>query len=224
MKAIAYTEAIVQPRSWQDFPDTRREVFQRLRSDEGERLALEENFFVETILPKSIIRSLRQEEMDAYRRPFPDPRSRLPTLVFPRELPIEGEPADVVEAVERYGAWLASSTISKLFVSAEPGALLIGPSSAAAGRTKSRSASTASTSSRKTQPMRSAQRCASSCNRSDRSLEQTAGSSPTGTATTHCRFRWPQAGGEAGDPARLRRAGASTRLGSDRRHAGLIGG
>ncbi|MGH2875309.1 MAG: haloalkane dehalogenase, partial [Solirubrobacteraceae bacterium] len=83
-------------------------------------------FFIETVLPRSIMRTLGREEMAAYRRPFPDASSRRPTLTFARELPIEGEPADVVETVERYGAWLASSALPKLFISAEPGALLIG--------------------------------------------------------------------------------------------------
>lgn len=66
------------------------------------------------------------EEMNAYRAPFGTPESRLPTLVWPRELPIEGEPADVVQAVQQYGNWLAASTVPKLFVAAEPGALITG--------------------------------------------------------------------------------------------------
>lgn len=123
---IAYMEAIATPRSWGDFPEGRDELFQRLRSPEGERLVYEENFFVETILPKTIIRTLEEEEMEAYRAPFRDPSSRLPTLVWPRELPIEGEPQDVVKIVEDYGAWLSTSAFPKLFVRAEPGSILIG--------------------------------------------------------------------------------------------------
>src|SRR5262249_29217762 len=76
--------------------------------------------------PKSILRTLTDEEMNAYRAPFGTPESRLPTLVWPRELPIEGEPADVVQAVQQYGNWLATSTVPKLFVAAEPGALITG--------------------------------------------------------------------------------------------------
>jgi haloalkane dehalogenase len=126
VRAIAYMEAIVQPRLWEDFPDGRDAMFRALRSERGERMVLEENFFVETVLPKSIIRTLSNEEMAAYRAPFRERESRLPTLVWPRELPIAGEPADVVTAVEDYGAWLAASVIPKLFVAAEPGALLTG--------------------------------------------------------------------------------------------------
>src|SRR5215468_7139541 len=124
IRAIAYMEAIVQPRRWADFPQGRDQIFRALRSEQGEHLALDENFFVETVLPKSIIRRLSDAEMDAYRKPFLQREARVPTLVWPRELPIEGEPAGVVAVVERYGAWLASSPIPKLFINAEPGALL----------------------------------------------------------------------------------------------------
>jgi haloalkane dehalogenase len=93
---------------------------------DGERLILEENFFIETVLPKSVLRRLTDAEMEAYRRPFRQREARLPTLVWPRELPIEGEPADVVALVENYGAFLAQSEIPKLFINAEPGALLVG--------------------------------------------------------------------------------------------------
>jgi len=101
-------------------------MFRRLRSPEGERLIFEENYFIEVVLPRSIIRKLSAEEMDAYRAPFRERESRLPTLVWPRELPIEGEPADVTSIVEQYGSWLAGSPIPKLFVCAEPGAILVG--------------------------------------------------------------------------------------------------
>jgi haloalkane dehalogenase len=126
VQGIAYMEALVAPRRWGDFPENRAALFRALRSPEGERLVTEQNFFVETVLPKSIIRTLGDEEMAAYRAPFRDPAARRPTLVFPRELPIDGEPADVVAAVERYGAWLRTSPLPKLFVNAEPGALLTG--------------------------------------------------------------------------------------------------
>jgi haloalkane dehalogenase len=101
-------------------------MFRALRSEKGEAMVLDQNFFVETVLPKSILRTLSAPEMDAYRAPFADRADRWPTLVWPRELPIEGEPADVVAAVAAYGAWLASSPMPKLFVNAEPGALLTG--------------------------------------------------------------------------------------------------
>lgn len=127
VKAIAYMEAIIQPREWQDLPDGRRDLFRRLRSAEGERLVFEENFFVETLLPRLIIRPLDKKEMKAYRAPFLEPSSRLPTLVWPRELPIAGEPSDVVEIVERYAGWLDHSPVPKLLIKAEPGSLIVGP-------------------------------------------------------------------------------------------------
>lgn len=126
VQAIAYMEAIVQPRRWDDFPHGRDAMFRALRSDKGEQMVFDENFFVETVLPKSIIRKLTDEEMNAYRAPYKDREARLPTLVWPRELPIEDEPADVVAAVRHYSGWLAKSTLPKLLITAEPGALLIG--------------------------------------------------------------------------------------------------
>jgi haloalkane dehalogenase len=126
VKAIAYMEAIFQPRRWADFPQGRDTMFRAMRSDQGERLVLDENFFIETVLPKSIIRNLSEQEMDAYRAPFPDRNARRPLLMWPRELPIEGEPADVVAMVTEYGEWLSKSSLPKLLISAEPGAILLG--------------------------------------------------------------------------------------------------
>jgi haloalkane dehalogenase len=126
VKAIAYMEAILQPRRWADFPNGRDTMFRAMRSEQGERLVLDENFFIETVLPKSIIRQLSEQEMDAYRAPFRDREARLPLLIWPRELPIEGEPADVVAIVTKYGEWLSKSSLPKLFISAEPGAILVG--------------------------------------------------------------------------------------------------
>jgi haloalkane dehalogenase len=126
VRAIAYMEAIVQPRRWTDFPRGRDALFRAMRSLDGERLILDENFFVETVLPKSVIRPLTDEEMDAYRAPFKSRESRLPTLIFPRQLPIEGTPEDVCEIVESFGSWLAGSPVPKLLISAEPGSLLTG--------------------------------------------------------------------------------------------------
>ena len=90
-------------------------------------MVLDQNFFIETVLPKSIIRTLSQNDLDAYRAPFQQRKDRWPTLVFPRQLPIDGEPADVVAIVEDYADWLSRTTIPKLLISAEPGALLTGP-------------------------------------------------------------------------------------------------
>jgi haloalkane dehalogenase len=127
VRAIAYMEAIVQPRRYSDFPAGRGEVFKALRSEAGERLILDENFFVESFLPRSTLRKLGEVEMQAYRAPYPDRASRLPMLQWPREMPIEGEPADVAAAVEAYGTWLAGSdAIPKLFIAANPGAIIVG--------------------------------------------------------------------------------------------------
>jgi haloalkane dehalogenase len=127
VRGIAYMEAIVQPVTWAQWPDAARQVFQGFRSPAGEDMVLEKNVFVDVVLPGSILRTLTAEEMAVYRRPFATPgESRRPTLTWPRQIPIDGEPADVRGIVERYGAWLAGSDLPKLFVNAEPGAILVG--------------------------------------------------------------------------------------------------
>lgn len=124
---IAYMEAIVMPLTWAQWPKAAKAVFQGFRSPAGEQMVLEQNVFVEQVLPTSIIRKLSAEEMQHYRAPFAEPgEGRRPTLTWPREIPIEGEPADVVEIVRAYGAWLSQSRVPKLFVNAEPGAILRG--------------------------------------------------------------------------------------------------
>jgi haloalkane dehalogenase len=125
---IAYMEAIVKPVTWDEWPEAARGVFQGFRSPAGEEMALEKNVFIERVLPGSIIRNLTEEEMNVYRGPFSEPgESRRPTLTWPRQIPIDGEPAEVVELVQSYADWLSQSEIPKLFVNAEPGAILIGP-------------------------------------------------------------------------------------------------
>ncbi len=125
---IAYMEAIVCPMTWSDWPDAARGIFEAFRSNAGEELVLERNLFVERVLPGSIIRELDEEEMDEYRRPFANAgEDRRPTLTWPRQIPLEGEPTDVTEIVANYASWLETSPIPKLFVNAEPGAILIGP-------------------------------------------------------------------------------------------------
>ena len=127
VRGIAYMEAIVGVRSWDDFPPPARALFQAYRSEEGERLILEENRFIERNLPLSILRKLTPEEHDEYRRPFREPgESRRPTLSWPRQLPIEGEPENICAEVARYVTFLAETSIPKLFVNAEPGRLLTG--------------------------------------------------------------------------------------------------
>jgi haloalkane dehalogenase len=127
VKAIAYMEAIVQPVTWADWPKAAAEIFQGFRSPAGEQMILEQNLFIEGVLPMSIQRKLSDEEMAEYRRPFRAAgEGRRPTLTWPRQIPIEGEPADVVEIVRAYGAWLKSSPLPKLFINADPGAILRG--------------------------------------------------------------------------------------------------
>src|SRR5437870_5526773 len=123
VRGIAYMEAIVSPVTWADWPDVAQKIFQAMRSPAGEELVLEKNIFVERILPKSVLRPLPDEVMAEYRRPSAEPgEGRRPTLTWPRQIPIEGEPADVVALVEAYGAWLAENPeLPKLFVNAEPG-------------------------------------------------------------------------------------------------------
>ena len=124
---IAYMEAIVRPVTWEEWPAPSRGIFQGMRSAKGEELVLEKNVFIERILPGSIIRKLDDAEMDAYRKPFVTPgEDRRPTLAWPRELPIDGEPADVVAIVQQYADWMASNPVPKLFINAEPGAILVG--------------------------------------------------------------------------------------------------
>lgn len=129
LKGIAFMEGIVAPvPGWDSFPEAPRAMFQSLRSEAGEELVLEKNLFVEAILPGSILRDLNEEEMAEYRRPFANAgEDRRPTLTWPRQIPIGGDPADVAEIVEAYSAWLRETPVPKLFVNAEPGALIAGP-------------------------------------------------------------------------------------------------
>ncbi len=128
IKALAYMEAVVQPLTWDTWPEAARQIFQALRSPAGEEIVLQKNTFVERILPASVIRGLTDEEMTVYRRPYLEAgESRRPTLTWPRQIPIDGEPADVTQIVDAYAAWLSRSTIPKLFVNADPGVILTGP-------------------------------------------------------------------------------------------------
>ncbi len=126
VKGIAYMEAIVGPvDSWDQWPKPVQPVFQGFRSDEGEKMVLENNLFIEGVLPSSILRKLSDEEMNEYRRPFANPgEDRRPTLTWPRQIPIEGEPPEMVEIVQSYADWLATSDVPKLFFDAKPGAIL----------------------------------------------------------------------------------------------------
>ncbi|HYW89506.1 MAG TPA: haloalkane dehalogenase [Chloroflexota bacterium] len=125
VKGIAYMEALVRPFRWADFPAEARPMFQGLRSPAGEAMVLEQNVFVERALPGSMLRKLSDEEMAEYRRPFLEPgEGRRPTLTWPRQIPIDGEPADVDAIVGAYSEWLSTSAVPKLFIKGEPGAIL----------------------------------------------------------------------------------------------------
>lgn len=127
VEGIAYMEAIVRPVTWEEWPEASRRIFQAMRSPAGEEIVLEKNVFVERILPASVLEPLADDVMAEYRRPFAEPgEGRRPTLTWPREIPIDGEPGDVAEIVADYAAWLAEATVPKLFIDADPGAILVG--------------------------------------------------------------------------------------------------
>jgi haloalkane dehalogenase len=127
VKGIAYMEAIVRPLAWAEWPQPVQKLFRGFRSEAGEEMALDKNAFVERVLPGSVLRGLTDEEMEVYRRPYLEPgEARRPTLTWPRQIPLDGEPADVVGIVQSYADWLRESDVPKLFVNAEPGAILVG--------------------------------------------------------------------------------------------------
>ena len=127
VRGIVYMEAIVQPLTWNDWPPNARKAFQAFRSLDGESMILDKNMFVERILPSSVLRELTEDVMAVYRAPFTESgEGRRPTLTWPRQIPIEGDPADVVKIVEDYSAWLSTCDIPKSFISAKPGSILTG--------------------------------------------------------------------------------------------------
>ena len=127
VKAIAYMEGIVTPVNWSDWPEGARGIFQGFRSTKGEELVLERNMFIEGVLPSAVMRDLSEAEMDAYRAPFAEQEDRQPTLNWPRQIPIEGEPEHMVALVNDYADWMAGNTeLPKLFINAEPGSILVG--------------------------------------------------------------------------------------------------
>jgi haloalkane dehalogenase len=127
IRGIAYMEAIVRPiASWDEWNPAATPIFQGFRSDKGEQMILDRNMFVERVLPGSVLRKLTEAEMAEYRRPFQSREDRWPTLTWPRQIPIAGEPADVVQIAADYSHWMAQNDLPKLFVNAEPGAILIG--------------------------------------------------------------------------------------------------
>lgn len=125
IRAMAYMEAIAMPRRWEDFGEA-AEIFRALRSPRGEQMVLDQNFFVEGVLPRSILRKLSDDEMSAYRAPFMRREDRLPTLVWPRQIPIDGEPADVMQICENYGMAMSQNPVPKLLIVGNPGAIVRG--------------------------------------------------------------------------------------------------
>ncbi|MBA2398293.1 MAG: haloalkane dehalogenase [Bradyrhizobium sp.] len=127
VRGIAYIEGIVRPiAGWEEWSAKGTPIFQGFRSDKGEAMILDQNMFIERVLPGSVLRKLTEAEMTEYRRPFLARADRWPTLTWPRQIPIAGEPADVVQIVADYAQWMAGNEIPKLFVNAEPGAILVG--------------------------------------------------------------------------------------------------
>ena len=127
VKGLAYMEAVVKTLNWSDFPDLGRKVFQGFRSEAGESMILDKNMFVERVLPGAVIRDMTEAEMNEYRKPYlTEGEDRRPTLTWPRQIPIEGEPENVCRIVDDYGAWLAQSDVPKLFINAAPGSILTG--------------------------------------------------------------------------------------------------
>ncbi len=122
VKGISYMEALVGPVRWDDWPEQARSMFRGFRSEAGEELVLQRNYFVERVLPASVLTPMSPEVLDEYRRPYLESgESRRPTLTWPREIPFDGDPSDVHEIVSSYHCWMRSSPIPKLYVHAEPG-------------------------------------------------------------------------------------------------------
>jgi haloalkane dehalogenase len=126
VRAIAYMEALVKPIHWEDWPADVRGFYEDIRSTRGEALVLEQNLFLNHILPSATLTPLSAEDLVEYRRPFTRPEERHPMLAWPRSIPIDGEPADMVELVENYGAWMCDAAMPKLLIKVELGSILTG--------------------------------------------------------------------------------------------------
>ncbi len=127
VKSIIYMEAIVKTLRWDEWPRAMKPIFEGFRSPAGDAMVLDNNVFIEQVLPSSIIRKLSEEEMAEYRKPFLQPgEDRRPMLTWPRQIPLEDEPADVIAIVHSYSQWLSQSDLPKLFINADPGAILRG--------------------------------------------------------------------------------------------------
>lgn len=127
IKGICFMEAIVGPvKSWDHWPEDARDIFQAMRSPAGEKIVLEKNLFIEAILPSAVVRDLSDTEMAVYRMPYlNEGEDRRPTLTWPRQIPVEGEPKEVHDIVSEYASWLAETGFPKLFINADPGSILL---------------------------------------------------------------------------------------------------
>jgi len=123
---IVYMESIVRPLKWNEWPESSAPVFKGFRSDAGEEMVIKKNIFVEKVLPGSVLRELTEEEMNVYRRPYIKEQDRRPTLDWPNQIPIDETPQNVTEIVKNYSEFLSKSDVPKLFINAEPGAILVG--------------------------------------------------------------------------------------------------
>jgi haloalkane dehalogenase len=126
VRGIAFTEAIVNPLTWADWPAAGRRIFRGMRGSDGEQMVLDKNVFVERILPGSVLRGLAPEALERYRQPFRGREDRWPALEWPRQIPLENVPPRMHDVVDAYGRWLRGSDVPKLFVNAEPGSILVG--------------------------------------------------------------------------------------------------
>lgn len=126
VRAIAFTEAIVNPLTWADWPAAGRRIFRGMRGSDGEQMVLDKNVFVERILPGSVLRGLAPEALERYRQPFRGREERWPALEWPRQIPLENVPPRMHDVVDAYVRWLRGSDVPKLFVNAEPGSILVG--------------------------------------------------------------------------------------------------
>tara|TARA_Y100001970_G_scaffold270484_1_gene364426 strand:- start:79 stop:942 length:864 start_codon:yes stop_codon:yes gene_type:complete len=127
VKSITYMEAIVMPLTWEQWPDAATKIFGLFRSEAGEELILEKNFFVERILLADSTTGYSEEERQEYLKPYLNPgEDRRPTLTWPRQIPLDGEPGLVVEEVRKNAEFHKDSEIPKLFVNADPGTILVG--------------------------------------------------------------------------------------------------
>ncbi|MCU1259389.1 MAG: haloalkane dehalogenase [Bryobacterales bacterium] len=122
VRGIVHMEAIVAAMDWEDIPAPAQPRFRGVRSEEGEELVVQQNIFIEQSIVRGTMRPYTDAEMAEYRRPFLQPgEGRRPMLTWPRQLPIGGEPSDVVAIVDAYAVWLSTSAIPKLYIRAEPG-------------------------------------------------------------------------------------------------------